>query len=142
MTATADVLTGLIAFLKADATVAGLVGTRVYGAEIPKAEAADAPVAMIVLKASGGSPLHGGSFAQHSSARFDVFCYASTPKAAADVCLAAHSALKAMRRTVHSQVLLAWANEAGGALALRDPDTGWPLRFQPFQIYFADTPVI
>ena len=48
-------------------------------------------------------------------------------------------ALKALQRKVSAAVLIHWCEPAGGFANLRDPDAGWPVNFQSFQAFYAET---
>jgi hypothetical protein len=54
----ADPIAGLVALLLADAGVAALAGVRVFGGELPKAEAQFMPRAALVVAPSGGDFAH------------------------------------------------------------------------------------
>ncbi|MFZ5749100.1 MAG: tail completion protein gp17 [Pseudomonadota bacterium] len=133
----ADVVGALVAFLAADAATAAIVGARVFGGELPSEEAAAMPRAAIVLTASGGSSLTGGSYVEHDTQRVDLFAYGATPHAAEQLRDVAAMALRRLRRGVWAQVLVHWAQPAGGSTGARDPDAAWPRAFQSFQIFHA-----
>ncbi len=134
----ADITTALVTFLKADGPLAALVGTRVFGVELPPAEASLMPRRAVVLQPSGGSTLTEGGYVEHTAQRFDVFSYGETPFEVEKVRRAVFDALKALRRSVTSSVLIHWCDPAGGFANLRDPDTKWPINFQSFQAFFAE----
>ena len=136
----ADVITALVAFLKADAGVAALAATRVFGGELPADQAAAMPRKALVVAASGGANLTAGTYVEHASQRFDVFAYGKTPFEAERLRRAAGDALKAMRRQVVASTLIHWVEAAGGWSAQRDPDAAWPAAFQSFQVFFAEQP--
>jgi hypothetical protein len=133
----ANLEAGLVAFLRADAALAALVGTRVFGSELPPAETAAMPRRALVLRASGGVSLTGDSFLEHDTQRIDAFAFGATPLEAAQVMRAAAAALRNLRRSVHAGVLIHWVNSAGGSAAGREPTTEWPRQFQSFQVFFA-----
>ncbi len=135
----ADVIDGLITFLKADAPLTALVGTRVFGLELPAAEAGEMPRTAVVVQPSGGSTLTEGTYAPLTAQRVDVFSYGETPFEAERVRRAVFDALKALRRAVNASVLIHWCDPAGGFANLRDPDTTWPINFQSFQAFYAET---
>lgn len=134
----ADVIAALVSFLKADAGVAALVGTRVFGLELPAAEAGSMPRKAVLLQASGGVSLTAGTFAEHDTQRIDAHAYGETPFEAARLRRAVKDALKPLRRQVVDQVLIHWVEPAGGWATLRDPDADWPDAFQSFQAFFAE----
>ena len=133
----ADLEGGLVAFLRADAFIAAMAGTWVYGGEFPdkpKSLIAQMPRHAIVVKASGGVSLTGESFLEHDTQRVDVFAFGPTPREATRLMRAAFYALRGLRRSVHAGVLLHWANPASGSIAGREPVTEWPRQFQSFQV--------
>ena len=133
-----DIIKGLIVFLQADAAVAALVGTRVFGQELPRAEADSMPRKAVVLQPSGGTILMGGSYVKHTAQRFDVISHGETAFQSERVRRAVFDALKALRRVVSLGVLIHWCDPAGGFANLRDPDTRWPINFQSFQAFYAE----
>jgi hypothetical protein len=132
----ADPVAALVAYLKADAGVAALVGTRIFGLELPAAEASAMPRKAVVLQASGGAPLVGG-YLEHTAQRIDAFAYGETPYEAERVRRAVFDSLKQLRRAVAASTLIHWVEDAGGFSTQRDPDGGWPVSFQSFQTFFA-----
>ena len=133
-----DIILGLIVFLQADIPLATLVGTRVFGHELPRAEAENMPRKAVVLQPSGGAILMAGSYVQHTSQRFDVFSYGETVFESERVRRAVFDALKPLQRVVSSGVLIHWVDPAGGFANLRDPDARWPINFQSFQAFYAE----
>lgn len=140
MSAVADPIKGLTTFLKADATIAALVAARVFGEELPKSETASMPRKCIVVEPSGPGSL-GGGYQEYGDLRVDLRCYGETPYEARRLQRAAYGALKALRRKVHSGVLLHWAIRSGGPIGLRDPDTDWPFVFESYQVLVAEVEV-
>lgn len=137
----ADVIEGLVSFLRGDAALDLLVGNRVYGLELPADEAAEMPRKAVVLKASGGSTITGGSYLEATGQTFDIFSYGETPYESERVRRAVFDALKALQREVSADVLIHWCEPAGGFANLRDPDTNWPINFQSFQAFYAETAI-
>lgn len=135
----ADVIDGLVTFLKADAPLAVLVGTRVFGLELPPDEAKSMPRTAVVVQPSGGPTLVEGSYLEHTAQRFDVFSHGETPFESERVRRAVFDALKALQRVISAGVLIHWCDPAGGFANLRDPDTKWPINFQSFQAFYAET---
>lgn len=134
---TADVIAALVVVVKADAGVAALAGTRVFGLELPEAEAASMPRHAVVLRASGGAQLTGG-YLRHEAQRVDAFSYGATPYEAMRLDLAVQPALKQLRRQVASGVLIHWVGAAGGYAQFRDPDGDWPAVFRSWQAFYAE----
>lgn len=135
--AVADLIGAIVAFLKADAALAALVGTRVFGGELPEGETANMPRRAIVVRKSGGVSRTGDSYLEHDTKRVDVFAYGATPYEASQVLETAALALRRLRRSVHAGVLLHTAEQASGALPGREPTTEWPREFQSFQVLHA-----
>lgn len=130
-----DLIEGTIAYLKADTDVSNLVGSRVYGMELPRADTDSQPEKTIVLSPSGGAmPSFASATVPVQVERVDVRCFGENPYEAQRVRRVAYATLKALQRAVHGTVLLHWAQPAGGANNLRDPDSDWPVVVQPFQI--------
>lgn len=130
----ADLEGGLVAFLKDDVATFAVTGGRIFGGELPPAEAASMPRPAIVLRASGGLQLLGDTYVEHDTQRVDVFAFAATPNAAAAVMRTAAFALRNLVRSVHGGTLLHWANAASGSNSGREPVTEWPRQFQSFQV--------
>lgn len=128
---------GLVPLLAADAGVAALVAARVYGGELPAAEANARPLKALVVAPSGGVSLMGDSYAQHDTARVDLFGYGPTQREANQVLAAAALAMRRIKRAVSANVLIHWATPAGGATGGRDPALAWPRAFQSFQVLHA-----
>jgi len=138
-----DIIAALRSTLLADAAVTTLVGIRVFGNELEKAEAGDQPRKTIAIQPSGGGVFSTGArdFIRHSDTRFDVFCYGETPFEAGRVRREVHDVLKQINRLIIGGVLIHWVNPAGGFLATRDPDTQWPTAFESFQVFFSEQAV-
>ena len=132
-----DIITALVTFLKADSAVAALVGTRVFGNELPGAEASSMPRKAVVLSPSGGVSLAAGSFMRHDTQRIDAFSYGETLFESGRVRRAVFDAFHARRRGKTGTTLIHWIDSAGGWSSQRDPDEKWPRAFQSFQIYHA-----
>lgn len=134
MSEPADLEAGLRAFLLADVALSALVGTRVFGGELPADQTAAMPRQCIVIKGSGGVSLTGNTSNEHDTERVDLRSFGATPREASIVARTAALAMKRMTRSVHGEVLLHWANVASGAIPGREPGTEWPFRNQSFQV--------
>jgi hypothetical protein len=130
----ADLEAGLVAFLRADAATAALVGTRVFAGELPADETKFMPRQAIVLRGSGGVQLLGDTFVEVDTQRIDVFTYGATPRDAARVMRTAALALRQLRTGVYARCMIHWVNSAGGSSSAREPVTEWPRQFQSFQV--------
>lgn len=135
MTEIPDPIDALVAFLRADPDVSGLIAARVFNTEV---EAASMPRKCAVVGYSGGPGAIGRAYQRYGDVRIDVRCYGETPKAARDVWRRVQPALKDLRRAVHLQCLLHWARQGGGPTSLRDPDTDWPFVWSSWQVLVAE----
>ncbi len=137
----ADPIAALIAILMAAPQVAALAGTRVFGIELPRSEAASMPRQAIVLQPSGGATLMEGSYVEHTAQRVDLFAYGKTAYQAHMLGRAAAIAFKQFRRRVVGAVLVHSVDPAGGYFTGRDRDADWPLVFQSFQAFYAENEI-
>lgn len=140
MPAVADPIGALVAVLKADADVAALVGTRVFGSDLPGDESDSMPRAAVVIKPAGGGLLDPG-YQRWNDSRVDLICYAETPKLGADLYRTAHPVLKQLSRSEWAGCLLHWARPAGGPITMRDIDTDWPFTFSSWQVLASEQAV-
>lgn len=137
----ADPVAALVAILKAEPTAAAAAGlgtpARVFGGELPAGETAAMPRRAIVLRASGGVSLTGGSYAEHDTMRVDLFAYGETPAIAATLNAWAALALRRVERRKAAGTLVHWVRPAGGYSSGREPVAEWPRAFQSFQVFHA-----
>ncbi len=135
-----DAVAALVAYLRADAEVAGLVMGRVCGAELPPQEAAQMPRKAVVVAASGGSSIGPGarSYLPVGLMQVDVRCYGETQYEAMRVFRAVHGALKRLGRRPQGEALLHAAYEGAGPLQTREPDVGWPMVLAVWQLLVAE----
>ena len=131
-----DHVTAVVEYLKADGDIVALVGTRVFGIELPETETDNMPRKAIVVKQSGGDGSRG--YLEHSTPRMDVFCYGETPYQARTVRREVYDVLKQLIRTVTDSTLIHSISPEGGPLDLRDPDTQWPVVFESYQVFAAE----
>lgn len=135
-----DPLAALVAYLASDSEVSALVGTRVFGQELPPGEAQQMPRPCVVVQAAGG-------FGERSDVpvqtlRVDARCYGRTLHEAMAVHLAVYGALKKrLRRSQQGDALLHSAIMEGGPRPLRDPDADWPFVLSSWQLIAADEPL-
>lgn len=137
MTRAPDMIDALRRYLLADPDVSELVGTRVFGGELPSGQASSMPRHAVVIRYSGGGSL-GGGHQEYSDKRVDVRCYGSTIYEADRLWRSVGPALQALQREVHADCLLHWARRGGGPIDLRDPDTDWPFIFSSWQVLSSD----
>lgn len=137
--ATTDEMTSLIAFLRADAGVAALVGARVYE-ELPASEAANMPRKAVVIASAGlGSQmLTNRSWSRVTSSTKDVRCYGETLYQARLVYNAVNDALIVLRRRILSGVLVYGAFRTNGPQGLREATVNWPLVFASYDVAAAE----
>jgi len=139
--ATPDFIAALVSYLKADTDVYTATGGRVYGGELPDAEAINQPRGAIVLRATGGGFFSGRSFMELNDPRVDIMCYGSTPYQAGVVFNLMHPVLKQMRRNVTGNCLLHWCHPTTSPQQLRDPDAEWPMILSVWQVLYSEREV-
>ncbi len=132
-----DIVAALVTVLKADGGVSALVGARVFGLELPGAEAANMPRKAVVLAPSGGASLAAGSYSEHDTQRIDAFAYGETLFEAHRVRTAVSDAFRALRRGKTGTTLIHWVEPAGGWASQRESKLEWPRAFQSFQVLYA-----
>lgn len=132
-----DIIAAIVEVLKADAGVAALCGTRVFGGELPDAETPDMPRAALVIQPSGGVPFQAESYIEADAQRIDLIAYGETPRVADQLRSAGRQCLVSVRREVSAGVLIHWVQSAGGFTVGRDRDGQWPYAFQSFQVLYA-----
>lgn len=136
-----DYVAATLTYLLADAEVAGEVGTRGWGGDLPRAEASAMPRKAFVLREAGGSGGPGArSWLEVSASRLDVRAYGATRSEAATVARAIKRALKRLGRRVVGTVLLIGSTESGGIAELLEPDVDWPLAFASYEITYSEVP--
>lgn len=131
-TAIQPLIGALQAILAADVEVAAIVGTRVFGLELPKGESASMPRQAVVLKMSGGDP--DGSLNPVTDVTVDVFNYGGNMTEAETLYLTTHATLKAMGRQHASNTMVYPALRVGGPFYLKDPDGDWPVVVESWSV--------
>ena len=134
-------ITAIITFLKADSTLTALVGTKVFGAELPDTETENMPQLCVVIAPAGGGGPGANSNLSFMSLRLDLKCYGTTPLTAWSVYLAVRDAMKGLEGSVKDTVLLYDASIEGGPINLRDADLDWPLVLGTFNLRVSETAV-
>ena len=132
-----DPLAAVVSFLNADAGVIAQVAGRVYGAELEDSETVNMPRKAVVVKPTPGAGFRVG-YMEIGSNNYDIWCFGASPHEAGQVRLAVYEALKFLNREEANNTLLHWAQEIGGVMSLRDPDTDWPVQLQTFQVLAAE----
>lgn len=131
-----DVMTALLNWLLAQASVAALIDTRGYVNRLPRAviEAEDTfhPSKMLVLRQSGGAGKSDTMVTDDPT--ITVLCYGESDFEADRVRRAVWALFVALSRVTQDDVLIYHVNPAGGALPLVDPDIVWPAVSQNFSL--------
>jgi hypothetical protein len=135
--AAADLETGLRAYLLTQSAVVALAPADIHGGELHEDETPGMPQGAVVLKSSGGVDLHGGSYAEVETRRFDVFTFGRTRLEADQLMAEVALAFKRLRRGVYGGVLINSVNSAGGQSGGREPGVEWPRAWRSFQAEFA-----
>ncbi len=135
----ADHLTALATILKADATLAALVGIRVFGGDLPREEAPSMARKCLVVK-SAGNPggLGSADDVRVVEIRYDVISYGETPWEADRVRRAAYTVFKELARKTQSSIVFHRALHSGGPIQARDQDTDWPFVLDSWDVLAAE----
>lgn len=136
-----DIITAIVDVLRAETAIAELCADRVYGDELPQAEALAMPRPAIVVRASGGVAFQPGSGLNAQAQRVDLVAYGPTPYEADHLRRAGYRCLVKQLRREQGDVLIHAVQSAGGALTGRDPDGQWPYAFQSFQALYSSEEV-
>lgn len=157
VTAHVDDLAALVAYLRTDAQIIALCGTRVFADELPSEEAALMPRAAIVVNDAGlGSG--GGALGMLNASNIpvnqttkDLRCYGATFEEARKVWGVAAGALKELgqvggRRVITladpgSTRVMLYSATPGAPATTREPEVDWPLTFGTFNLMAAENPV-
>ena len=129
-------ITAVVAFLLADADVAGQVSTRGFGGELPRDESVSMPRKCFVVRYAGGPP--DSTQMEVNRTRMDIWHYGATPLEAEQVRLATYQALKLTRRVVIASTIILSTVKEAGPITLRDPDGDWPLTIDTWGVIAAD----
>lgn len=137
-----DTLTPIVTILKADGDIAALVGTKVFGTDLPRDQSTfiegKATKAIVVSPRAGGDIPSVSRFNPLETRGLDVFCYGETLIEADVVRRTVFATLKNIDRDVASGVLVHWCLPAGGAASGKDSETDWPVYWNSWQM-MADT---
>jgi len=126
--------------LLADAGVSAIVGTDVFGVELPKDITPNMPKAALVIKpGAGGMP--GMGCARLGGSNIEFWSYGADPLEAYTLALAAYEALKFFNRVVFDNTLLHNAVPLTTGISFRDDETDWPVQMQPFLVMVGETAV-
>lgn len=140
MTVITDPIAAVVRFLKSDVDTAAMVGTRVFGGELPLTENASMPRCAVVIRNAGGGLLPiSSSYVRVNDIRLDTYCYGTTPSQAFRVYRCVAGALKQMPRNLQGQTLLHWARTAAGPSNVVEGPTEWNVTYSSWQIFYAET---
>lgn len=132
----ANPITSIKTYLLTISAITALVGTRIYGEEIPfdATDEVDLPPT-IVLDNAGKRDLWGASNMDVSGFRVTTRCYAPTLLQASDLDLLVYAAMKSINRWAVAGVGgLHYATQESGPRMLRDPDTKWPYSVSSYML--------
>jgi hypothetical protein len=132
-----DPIGAVISYLNSQPGIINLVESRVYGLELPKADAENMPQQSIVINPAGG--IGQASFIETFKIRLDFFCYGETPYDAWRVYLALHIVLKQMDRNVTASTLLLSFIHSAGPFPSRNTLAEWPVIIDTWILEFHTT---
>lgn len=111
---------------------------RVFGIEVPKAEAISMPRKCITVRQSGlGGQVRG--FVRLQQTLIDVSCYGETPYEAELLRLEVNRFLKDFRRRMSQGFLLHSFNLVNGPTHLREQQTEWPYVLETWRCLASET---
>lgn len=126
----------VITYLGTVTAVTNLVSTRIHVGELPESEVSNMPRKLVVVRNAGG--IEQFRTARLQPQRIDVLSFGEDYYEADTVDLAVAEAVIAIRRDVHSGTLLHSAGY-GGAMHLKEPDTGWQYVMRSMTIRAGET---
>lgn len=140
MTDAVDTVTAGRQALRACGDLSDLIDGRVYGGEVPGADADVMPRGCIVVAnaGGGGSGVGASDTRAWTRGRIDVRSYGETPAEAAAISVMAHLWLKQWTRRVANGVLIDTVEEGAGPISFRDPNTDWPMTIRTYLLLHAD----
>lgn len=136
---TPNVIAALVALLKADTAVAAIAGTRVYGGELPEADAPFMPRAAVVITPSGGERENGVDYLTRP--HIDVRSYGATQREGWLLDQAVHDYLKHNLRKSAANTLVHSVSPDTGPFLMRDADGQWPMTFSTYRVLAAEVAV-
>lgn len=125
----ADPIADIRTLLLADTAVAALVDTRVFGGELPQAEAAQMPRAAVVVSPAGGPGRP--KFMKIRHTRVDTICYGATLHDSWKLHLAVREALETLDHRSSSVMAIEAASDAANA---RDSVKQWPTCYASYRV--------
>ena len=136
MAAIEDGIGALIAYLSAQSAISDAMSARVYGLEIPKADAPNMPRKAIVINNAGGLGEDSGlDVFRH---RFDFKCYGETPFEAYEAWRILRAELRDLDRNVTGTTVLFNATHSAGPFSFRDQPTKWPVTLDTWLVKIQD----
>ncbi len=140
--ASVDALKAVVTLLQDDTAVAALVGTRVHGGELPRAEASSQARHTALVQYAGmiPGPGTGGNLA-FLVYRFDVITFGTTPQKADELRRAVQDAMKGIDRATKAATLIHDATLVGGPVHGRDPDQDWPFMSETYAVAVSECAV-
>lgn len=134
-----DLLSGIVALMRADVNISDMVGTKVYGMELPRREINSMPQKLIIVSTIGGWPQYGHM--QLNRNIVEVRCFGEDYKAAWEVYTATHLFFKNLNRQVYDTLLVHAATPVNGPISLQDPRFEWPNMLTTWRLLVAEAPV-
>ena len=139
MTLIQDGLGALVSYLKAQSAISALIGTRVYGLEVPKADATAMPRKCIVINNAGG--IGQASDLDVYQWRLDFKCYGETAFEAVKVWRTLRTELRDLDKNVTDSTVLYNALHSAGPFSFQDQPTEWPVTLDTWLVKIQDTVV-
>ncbi len=140
MTLIQDGLGALITYLKAQSAISSLIGTRVYGYKVPKADATSMPRKTLVIAHAGG--IGESSRLDVFKWRFDFRCYGETELEAGIVLRTLRTELRDMEKNVTASTVLYSAEYSAGPFPFQDIKTEWISLVDTWLVRIQDTIVV
>lgn len=134
-----DYIAGIIALMKDNGDIKDLVGTDVYGMELPRAEVNNMAQKLIVVSSVGGDPVY-----HHMKLTWNIVevrCYGETYYEAWRLHNAAHAFFKGLNRVTYDTLLLHTAIPVNGPITLQDPKFEWPVVLSTWRLLAAEAAV-
>lgn len=142
MTQIANTPAALIDYLQADATIASMAGSRVFGIELPREEVDSMPRAAVVVVPVGGGFM-GVGMASWGDQNYDVRAYGETVTQSWDLARAVQGALKyCLRYTSPRGVLIHSCVEAIRPRSFREQEKDWPVTVSSWRVLAAEKTAI
>jgi len=135
-----DVVVGLKEWLADGAELAEAVEGRIFGHELPDAEAPSMPRPCVVITLAGG--FTDGLPEEMDRARVDIKSYGATPDQAATVSIRVRRRMRELTRTVRNGIVISAPSRVGGYIPFREPIGDWPAFLRSYLVPFSDRRVV